>query len=155
MGVKRSHAGIPPNMRRVGAAGDVAGSMTPPGTMNGEKRNEFTASPNCESGDSQSQWGVDRDEEELCVATGVSSGEGVTEYVGNRRGTGGDYKHTEEESDRWLEAGGLLGVRIQRKVREVLQYDCSVGIAGNKVGNRKQTEGELKSTELSPIHGIF
>lgn len=52
-----------------------------------------------------------------------------------RRKTG-DFSRTkeeeEEEEDRLLEAGGLLGRRIQRTLREVLKYDCSVGVAGNK-----------------------
>lgn len=42
-------------------------------------------------------------------------------------------QHEEDEEDRFLEAGGLLGRRIQRALSEVLKYDCSVGVAGNKV----------------------
>ena len=32
-----------------------------------------------------------------------------------------------------MEAGELLGKRIQQALREVLEYDCSVGVATNKV----------------------
>lgn len=39
----------------------------------------------------------------------------------------------EEEEAQLLEAGGLLGIRIQKTLRDVLKYDCSVGVAGNKV----------------------
>lgn len=38
------------------------------------------------------------------------------------------------EVDQLLEAGGSLGMRIQRALREALEYDCSVGVAENKVG---------------------
>lgn len=53
------------------------------------------------------------------------------------RRTIGDCSRTKndegEVEDRLLEAGGLLGKRIQRTLRDVLEYDCSVGVAGNKV----------------------
>eukprot|EP00752_Nemacystus_decipiens_P009989 g8908.t1 len=38
----------------------------------------------------------------------------------------------EEEEARLLEAGGLLATRIQQTLSDVLQYDCSIGVASNK-----------------------
>lgn len=42
-------------------------------------------------------------------------------------------KDEEEEEARLLEAGGLLATRIQQTLSDVLQYDCSIGVANNKV----------------------
>lgn len=56
-------------------------------------------------------------------------------YARRRKGDRSRTKKEEEEEDQFLEAGGSLGRRIQRTLREVLKYDCSVGVAGNKVRN--------------------
>lgn len=42
-------------------------------------------------------------------------------------------KKNEEEESRLLEAGVLLATRIQKTLSDVLQYDCSIGVASNKV----------------------
>lgn len=56
---------------------------------------------------------------------------------GRRDGNGRTEKVEEEEEAQLLKAGGLLGRRIQQTVRDVLKYDCSVGVAGNKVRNHE------------------
>lgn len=52
-----------------------------------------------------------------------------------RRGSGGarTKKDEEDEEDQLLEAGGLLATKIQQTLSDVLQYDCSIGVANNKV----------------------
>lgn len=64
-------------------------------------------------------------------------GDGLSnEWVETRRsGVGGarTKKDEEDEEDRLLEAGGLLATKIQQALSEVLQYDCSIGVANNKV----------------------
>ncbi|CAM9560687.1 unnamed protein product, partial [Scytosiphon promiscuus] len=50
-----------------------------------------------------------------------------------RRESNGKTEAAEEEEEaQLLKAGGLLGKRIQKTLRDVLKYDCSVGVAGNK-----------------------
>lgn len=45
----------------------------------------------------------------------------------------------EEQENRLLEAGGMLGRRIQQTLVEVLEYDCSVGVATNKARTLSNT----------------
>lgn len=75
---------------------------------------------------------------ELAVAESPDDGR-PEEALKKKRGGGGGgglerhARSDDEEEDRLLEAGGLLGRRIQRALSEVLKYDCSVGVAPNKV----------------------
>lgn len=46
--------------------------------------------------------------------------------------TGEDEEEEEEEEARLLKAGDLLATRIQQTLSDVLQYDCSIGVASNK-----------------------
>lgn len=58
------------------------------------------------------------------------------EWAERRRKGGGSARANrdeEDEEDRLLEAGGLLAARIQQTLSDVLQYDCSIGVASNKV----------------------
>lgn len=81
--------------------------------------------------------------------SGSESGNGE----GGDRALEGDYDEVmaespsreaeEEEENRLLEAGGMLGRRIQQALGEVLEYDCSVGVATNKartLSNMKERE---------------
>lgn len=52
---------------------------------------------------------------------------------GARRRSSRAKKDEEEEEARLLEAGGLLATRIQQTLSDVLHYDCSIGVASNKV----------------------
>lgn len=78
---------------------------------------------------------------ELAVAESPDNGRPEEARKKRRSGGGGGLRDTperhsradDEEEERLLEAGGLLGRRIQRALSEVLKYDCSVGVAPNKV----------------------
>lgn len=80
---------------------------------------------------SESQEWVEEDEEPSFFTMGVARR--VVGRRANKERRGELASRSEEEVDRLLEAGGLLGVRIQRELRQVLEYDCSVGVAQNKV----------------------
>lgn len=79
--------------------------------------------------------------------TGSESGNGE----GRGRVLGGDYdeimaespsqepEEEEEQENRLLEAGGVLGRRIQQTLGEVLEYDCSVGVATNRASTLRNT----------------
>lgn len=67
----------------------------------------------------------------------------------------GDFLNgTRTESDRLLEAGGSLGARIQRTLREALEYDCSIGVAENKV-SRCWRWPRYMLRDIVPLHNIF
>lgn len=119
-------------------------------TRNGEDAHPFKRSggnqchPSCsggqakclsgsESGASQSQGGGTGEE---ASAWDIASPSDEQPSSSGRRRDGlavPRSKDDEQEENRLLQAGGLLGKRIQRTLREVLDYDCSVGVAGNKV----------------------
>ena len=89
---------------------------------------------------SGSQDGDDSAEEsgwEMSVGYGsLDSDRQSNEWAERRRKGGGSARANrdeEDEEDRLLEAGGLLAARIQQTLSDVLQYDCSIGVASNKV----------------------
>lgn len=90
-----------------------------------------------ESGSSDSQDGSKTDQRAWDMAIVDSSGDGQPDMrrgEGKGKGIAGrERSEEEEEENRLLEAGGLLGRRIQQAVKGVLGYDCSVGVAENKV----------------------
>lgn len=86
----------------------------------------------------ESQYGHaegDRHEWDVTVGYGYSldDDEQSDEWGKKRRREHDDVRDVGEGEDRLLEAGGLLGKRIQKTLRDVLNYDCSVGVASNKV----------------------
>ncbi|CAM9178189.1 unnamed protein product [Ectocarpus sp. 13 AM-2016] len=85
----------------------------------------------------ESQYGHtegDRHEWDVTVGYGSSldDDEQSDEWGRKRRREHDDVRDVGEDEDRLLEAGGLLGKRIQKTLRDVLNYDCSVGVASNK-----------------------
>lgn len=120
--------GISPDEREVAKRPriGITGYVPSPRTTDGARRG-VAGESSCES----QEW-VEEDEEAGCFTMRVAGGGGVEE----RRWKHKDTNRTEEEVDRLLETGGLLGVRIQRELRQVLEYDCSVGVAQNKVRER-------------------
>ncbi|CAM9887204.1 unnamed protein product, partial [Ectocarpus sp. 8 AP-2014] len=76
----------------------------------------------------------DRHEWDVTVGFGSSldDDEQSDEWGRKRRREHDDVRDVGEDEDRLLEAGGLLGKRIQKTLRDVLNYDCSVGVASNK-----------------------
>lgn len=78
-------------------------------------------------------------ENALEMAVADSPDDGWPEDAWGKRRDGALEAHSradEEEEDRLLQAGGLLGRRIQQTLSEILKYDCSVGVARNKVRDR-------------------
>lgn len=128
---------------------DDAGTVNTTSTNGGTSRRKFSlSSPKLggfcggesgESAASESQGGIESEEAHPWdAAVGDDSPrDRRTDACGRQRAGGGvgrqDKAQQEEEEDRLLEAGGLLGKRIQQTLRDVLDYDCSVGVAGNKV----------------------
>ncbi|CAB1097215.1 unnamed protein product [Ectocarpus sp. CCAP 1310/34] len=85
----------------------------------------------------ESQYGHtegDRHEWDVTVGYGssIDDDEQSDEWGRKRRREHDDVRDVGEDEDRLLEAGGLLGKRIQKTLRDVLNYDCSVGVASNK-----------------------
>lgn len=109
------------------------------GPFPGPKLGGFCGGESGESAASESQCGIESEEAHPWdAAVGDDSPrDRRTDAWGRQRAGGGvgrqDKVQHEEEEDRLLEAGGLLGKRIQQTLSDVLDYDCSVGVAGNKV----------------------
>lgn len=86
----------------------------------------------------ESQYGdAEGDRHDWNMAVGYGSSldddEQSDEWGRKRRREHDAVRDIGEDEDRLLEAGGLLGKRIQKTLRDVLNYDCSVGVASNKV----------------------
>lgn len=88
-----------------------------------------------ESGASESQGRTEGEDHEWDIAKEGSLGEERPQTLARqgRCAVGHQRMEEDDEEDRLLEAGGLLGKRIQQTLSDVLNYDCSVGVAGNKV----------------------
>eukprot|EP00903_Cladosiphon_okamuranus_P014191 g13185.t1 len=87
----------------------------------------------CGRGPSQSQDGSDSSEgNSWSIRAGYSPDDGGQPNGRARREYPRTKKDEEEEEARLLEAGGLLATRIQQTLSDVLQYDCSIGVASNK-----------------------
>lgn len=85
-------------------------------------------------GPSQSQDGCDSGEQnEWNLWTGCSPDDDGQPGDWARRRSRRATKDEEEDDARLLKAGGVLATRIQQTLSDVLQYDCSIGVATNKV----------------------